>query len=134
MRKASGIANRAESDDFVPRTVAAGLLPGAPTESTLRTWELTGKAPPRYLIGGRVMYRRADVLAWVESRRVPGSGPGEAFVVTDRRISGERREVARFSSAREAEAALAALVGAGDSSVELELPAASAVGAAVEVN
>jgi predicted DNA-binding transcriptional regulator AlpA len=30
----------------------------------------SGEGPPRYKVGKRVLYKRSEVLAWMESRRV----------------------------------------------------------------
>jgi predicted DNA-binding transcriptional regulator AlpA len=37
---------------------------------TLYAMNVQGTAPPRYKVGRRVLYRRREVQAWIESRRV----------------------------------------------------------------
>jgi DNA-binding transcriptional MerR regulator len=37
-------------------------------EGTLRYFRSTGVGPPSFRLAGRVRYRRADVLAWVEDQ------------------------------------------------------------------
>lgn len=40
------------------------------TEKTLANWRSQGDGPTYTKIGGRVMYRVADVVKWEESRRI----------------------------------------------------------------
>lgn len=35
---------------------------------TLQGWRLRGGGPPYVKLGGRVLYRETDLLAWIESR------------------------------------------------------------------
>ncbi len=37
-------------------------------ESTLSYWRHRGEGPPYAKVGRRVMYRRADVIAWLEAQ------------------------------------------------------------------
>lgn len=37
-------------------------------EPTLRFWRHHGTGPKSFKLGGRVAYRRTDVLAWVEAQ------------------------------------------------------------------
>jgi excisionase family DNA binding protein len=37
---------------------------------TLYAMNVQGTAPPRYKVGRRVLYKRSEVIAWLESRRV----------------------------------------------------------------
>ncbi len=44
---------------------------------TLRRWRREARGPPFRKLGGRVLYNKAEVLAWVESqRRVSTSDAG----------------------------------------------------------
>lgn len=36
---------------------------------TLERWRLQRKAPPACRIGGRLLFKRSDVLAWIEAQR-----------------------------------------------------------------
>lgn len=36
---------------------------------TWQTWRSRGKGPPYYQVGRRCLYRWAEVLAWLESKR-----------------------------------------------------------------
>lgn len=54
-------------------TEAAELL-RAPV-ATLRYWRHVGTGPRSFRLGRRVLYRRADLHAWIEERR-DQSGPG----------------------------------------------------------
>lgn len=54
-------------------TEAAELL-RAPV-ATLRYWRHLGTGPRSFRLGRRVLYRRADLHAWIEERR-DRSGPG----------------------------------------------------------
>lgn len=54
-------------------TEAAELL-RAPV-ATLRYWRHLGTGPRSFRLGRRVLYRRADLHAWIEERR-DQSGPG----------------------------------------------------------
>jgi predicted DNA-binding transcriptional regulator AlpA len=38
---------------------------------TLYAMNVDGLTPPRYKVGRRILYKRADVVAWIESRLVP---------------------------------------------------------------
>lgn len=45
---------------------------------TLATWRSTGRyALPFLRIGARIRYRRQDVLAWLESRRIGAAAPAQ---------------------------------------------------------
>jgi excisionase family DNA binding protein len=41
--------------------------------STLYSWRHTGTAPPAYRLGKHLRFKRAEVVAWVESRGDAGS-------------------------------------------------------------
>jgi excisionase family DNA binding protein len=53
----------AESDEFLSSDYVAEWL--ALTRNTLEKWRVRGEGPPFVKVGGRVRYRRSDVLAWV---------------------------------------------------------------------
>jgi excisionase family DNA binding protein len=53
--------------DLLTITEAADLL-GAPV-ATLRYWRHLGTGPASFRLGRRILYRRADVSAWVEDQR-----------------------------------------------------------------
>ncbi len=36
---------------------------------TFRSWRHTDEGPPSFKLGRRVVYRRADVMAWIERQR-----------------------------------------------------------------
>lgn len=72
----AAIASFVRPCDWLPRASAIQLIPGLKSEGTLRNWEASGKAPAHYRIGGRVMYRRSDIEAWVEKRRIEAAAPG----------------------------------------------------------
>lgn len=66
------------------QTPALGTLPEVATRAevsafvriavpTLAKWAMEGKGPKYRRAGGRVLYRRADVLAWLDSL-AEGSG------------------------------------------------------------
>lgn len=55
--------------DLLPESEAAKLLQVAP--GTLSVWRSTKRYPLPYIkVGRRVRYRRSDLEAWLESRRV----------------------------------------------------------------
>jgi predicted DNA-binding transcriptional regulator AlpA len=39
---------------------------------TIYGWRMRGDAPPAYKVGKRLMWRREDVAAWLESHREGG--------------------------------------------------------------
>lgn len=47
-------------------------------EGTLRYWKHASLGPRCYKVGRRVLYKRADVLAWMENCAVEPSGPARA--------------------------------------------------------
>lgn len=55
----------AESEHMTTEEVAAFVR--SPTE-TVRYWRHVGKGPRSFKVGRRVLYRRADVLAWLDER------------------------------------------------------------------
>jgi len=43
-------------------------------KQTMRAWRVRRIGPPFYKLNGRVLYKREDLEAWIESRRVvPGA-------------------------------------------------------------
>jgi len=44
--------------------------------STLSAWRTHGSGPPFLKVGNSVLYRRGDVVAWLESRRVKSAAAG----------------------------------------------------------
>jgi hypothetical protein len=58
-------------DDLTPAAVAALLRI---REGTLRNWRSSGYGPPYLKLGAGVVYRRADVLGWMEAQRVVPAG------------------------------------------------------------
>jgi hypothetical protein len=57
-------------DDLIRPEELAKLLNKKP--STLADWRRRGAGPPHYACG-RPLYRRGDVITWLESRRVTSS-------------------------------------------------------------
>ena len=51
---------------YIPTKVAAEVA-GVP-ESTMRWWRHVGYGPPSARLGRRVVYREADLLAWIEAQ------------------------------------------------------------------
>jgi predicted site-specific integrase-resolvase len=47
----------------------AGKLAGV-VPLTMNKWRYRGKGPVYYRVGGKIRYKRSDVLAWLESCRV----------------------------------------------------------------
>lgn len=43
---------------------------------TVDTWVYNGVAPPFYKIGKRRLWKRAEVLEWIEARRVEAAADG----------------------------------------------------------
>lgn len=58
------------SDLMNPRETAEEIKS---TESTLAYWRHIGKGPRYAKVGRRVVYRRVDVLAWLEAQFAKGS-------------------------------------------------------------
>ena len=48
----------------------AAKLAGDVEPATMNKWRARGKGPVFYKLAGKVRYKRADVLAWIESCRV----------------------------------------------------------------
>jgi len=54
-------------DDLLTADALAARL--GLSRQSLAVWRLNGSGPPFYKAGSRVLYRTADVEAWLESRR-----------------------------------------------------------------
>ena len=66
-----------ETDQLLTTTEAAQLL-NTPV-GTLRWWRHQGTGPRSFCLGSRkVMYRRADVVAWLEAQYAAGQTPPAA--------------------------------------------------------
>lgn len=64
----------ARDDDLLDEREAAAFLRQAPT--TLRQWRHLGKGPAFSRVGKRALYRRSDLEAYVDERRVdPAARP-----------------------------------------------------------
>lgn len=53
--------------DLITTAEAAALLRVAP--ETLRYWRWRGEGPRSFRAGRRVLYERADVVAWLEAKK-----------------------------------------------------------------
>ncbi len=58
---------------------AASSLLGIP-EGTLRYWRSAGQGPPSFRLGGRVVYRRAELESWIAAQEAATSRGGKAAV------------------------------------------------------
>jgi hypothetical protein len=56
----------AESENLTPPDAAAHLKR---TEKTLAQWRSQGRGPAYLKTGGRILYRRSDLDAWLDSCR-----------------------------------------------------------------
>lgn len=52
------------SDDFLTPDALLARWKSQVTSATLATWRCRGSGPPFVKIGGRVLYRLEDVVAW----------------------------------------------------------------------
>lgn len=57
-----------EPDEYLPRLEVASLM--RKPVATLARWSYQGQGPPYYRLGRGVVYRRAEVEAWIEAQRV----------------------------------------------------------------
>ena len=55
-------------DDFLDVGELAELIHGTP--ASVYYLNYTGEAPPRYRAGKKLLYKRAEVMLWIEARRV----------------------------------------------------------------
>lgn len=53
--------------DKLLRIPEVAAMTGIP-EATLRHWRATHQGPPNTRLGRRVVYREADVLAWIDAQ------------------------------------------------------------------
>jgi excisionase family DNA binding protein len=60
--------------DLLTITEAADLL-RAPV-ATLRYWRHLGTGPTSFRLGRHVLYRRADIHAWIDAARAEGADEG----------------------------------------------------------
>jgi hypothetical protein len=67
------------SDLLSEREVAAGPFRGLISVRTLQTWRRQQRGPVFIKLGRRVVYRFADVLAYIERSSVPTDLPPSAF-------------------------------------------------------
>ena len=63
-----------DPSDLLTITKAADLL-RAPV-ATLRYWRHLGTGPTGFRLGRRVLYRRTDLHAWIDSQRERATAPG----------------------------------------------------------
>lgn len=61
-------------DEIMTTTEFAALV--KQRVSTVQTWARTGFGPPAARIGKRIVYRRSDVEAWLESQFEPADPCG----------------------------------------------------------
>jgi hypothetical protein len=54
--------------DYLDVPEFADLIHGTP--AVVYGLNYTGEAPPRYRAGKKLLYKRTEVMAWLESRRV----------------------------------------------------------------
>lgn len=59
---------------IIARTHLPKLLGGAIAYQTLCNYAVHGKGPAAFKMGKKVCYRKADVIAWLESRMRPAGG------------------------------------------------------------
>lgn len=62
--------------DYLSRTQLAAEL--GVTTRTISRWRWNRKGPPAHRIAGRVMFKRADVLAWLDQQREADAGQAAA--------------------------------------------------------
>jgi hypothetical protein len=63
-------------EGFLTPKELASRWKGTITEKTLANWRSQGDGPPYTKIGGRVMYRLADVIKWENSRTILDKAAG----------------------------------------------------------
>lgn len=59
---------------IIARTHLPKLMGGAIAYQTLCNYAVKGTGPVSFKMGKKVCYRRADVVAWLESRMRPAGG------------------------------------------------------------
>lgn len=70
----SAVSELSPDDLMTPEQVASALLLSL---RTLAAWRSSGRNPLPYLkVGGRIRYRRADLLAWLERRTSTSNAAG----------------------------------------------------------
>ena len=66
-------------DDLDLRSMAEAALDLRTSRETLRYWRQIGKGPASFVLGRHVVYRRADLVAWVRDQELEtGRGAPEA--------------------------------------------------------
>lgn len=66
MTTSTQTTNSLLGDEYLPETQTAALL-GVHKRSLYR-WYLARTGPPRIEVGRKIFYKRASVLAWLDSR------------------------------------------------------------------
>ncbi len=62
-------------DDYLVTQEVAALVRKQP--QTLRKLRTHGGGPPYYKVGSRVLYKRSEIIAWVERDRVVPGGDAQ---------------------------------------------------------
>lgn len=62
-----GIVTNGERPFMTTREVSALT---SVTESTLRYWRHCDEGPPSFTLGGRVLYRRSEVIGWIQQQEL----------------------------------------------------------------
>lgn len=71
------MSNQNEPKQFLLQSAAAELI--CHSERTLEKWRVVGIGPPFLKLGRRVVYERAVLIAWAQSKvRTSTSDPGAA--------------------------------------------------------
>jgi excisionase family DNA binding protein len=47
------------------------------SKATFSRWVREGKAPPRFKLGGHVLFREDQLLAWLDAQEMPQATPSE---------------------------------------------------------
>lgn len=63
--------------DEIIRTPDVAKLTGAPV-GTIRYWDHMGKGPRSFKLGGRRVYRKSEVLRWIEQQEQATGRSGAA--------------------------------------------------------
>jgi hypothetical protein len=64
-----------QSELLTEREVETEIFRGLITVKTLQRWRREAKGPPCCKLGRRVVYRRADVLAWIDRSQIQTEVP-----------------------------------------------------------
>lgn len=79
--------NGQQHDDLISQPQAAALI--GTTPQTLRDWRVTGRGPRWREIGGRYLYRVADVRSWLRRSGWRPHGTGQLPPETRQRMKTE---------------------------------------------